>query len=431
MFPVYDIVLHLALVAALPYFLVRGLRDPRFLRGWRERLGRLPAATNPHGMTGIWIQAVSVGEVLLARTLMNAIRDSRPDVRFYLSTTTITGRGMAENLPARRADALLFFPLDLPWALRRTLDRLRPALFVAMETEIWPNLLRSLARREIPAIIVNGRISPEAYPRYRRGRFFFRRVLRFLDLALMQTQDDAARLISLGMPKERVQVTGNLKFDTARPEPEDTSLPETLGIAPDEMVFIAGSTLAGEEEAALEAFEAASKGCARPLLILAPRHPPRFDDVARLLERRGVPWVRRSLLPGASRPDRRVILLDSLGELAPLYSRGRVIFVGGSLVPRGGHNILEPAARARPVIFGPHMENFREMADSMIRGGGGFQVSTTAELGEMMSKLAQDEVLFRRSGEAARAVVESNRGALERTLKHLDPYLRRFARASC
>jgi 3-deoxy-D-manno-octulosonic-acid transferase len=330
-----------------------------------------------------------------------------------------------------RTDALCYFPLDLRSTVRRTCDRLQPALFVALETEIWPNLLRLLAQRSVPAVIVNGRISPAAFGRYRRARFFFRRVLRHLDLALMQTEEDAERLIALGMDPQRVKVTGNLKFDVLTPEAGDPQLERALGIRAEELVFIAGSTMLGEEEMVLAAFEAAVARRPEALLILAPRHPERWEEVAALLSRRGVPFVRRSALAGAPFVARRVLLLDSLGELPRLYARGRVIFVGGSLVPRGGHNVLEPAAHGRPVIFGPHMDNFREVAERLLAGGGAVQVEDGKALTDAFRRMATDDSLFHRSGDAARQVVEANRGALDRTLSHLEPFLRRFAPASC
>ncbi|MGD8376620.1 MAG: 3-deoxy-D-manno-octulosonic acid transferase [Acidobacteriota bacterium] len=431
MYLVYDIGIRLALVAGVPYFLLRGLREPGFLRGWRERLGRLPADANPFQLTGIWIQAVSVGEVMLAGTLVGAIRARTHDVRIYVSSTTATGRATAERTLAGTSEARLYFPLDLGSAVGRTLDHLRPALFIALETEIWPNLLRALGRRGIPAVVVNGRISPRAFRRYRRARFFFRRVLRHLDLAMMQTGEDAARMRELGMPPERIVVTGNLKFDAPAPTSDPLPLAAELGLRPGETVCVAGSTVEGEEAAVLDAFGQAAGRLPGALLILAPRHPQRFDAVASLLEARGERFVRRSELPARSGVERRVILLDSLGELAALYGLATVVFVGGSLVPAGGHNILEPAVHGRPVIFGPFMDNFREVADRMTAGGGGFQVADTTALAEAMVRLGNDAELRSAAGRAAREVVEANRGALERTLEHLAPYLRRFGPVSC
>jgi 3-deoxy-D-manno-octulosonic-acid transferase len=431
MYLLYDICLHLAVLASLPYLLLRRGSGAPSWRAWRERLGHLPDRTNPHRLTGIWIQAVSVGEVRLAATLLPALRERVSEARFYLSTTTPTGWGVANSSLAHRVDTLLYFPLDLRRCVRRTVDRLQPALFIALETEIWPNLLRLLGRREIPAVIINGRISPQAYGRYRRFRGFFRRVLAHVNLALMQTEDDARRIESLGMPPERVQVTGNLKYDLPEPEADGDPMPAALGIRPQETVFIAGSTMDGEEEILLDSFEAVAGSCNEPLLVLAPRHPQRFDEVAEILSRRQIPYLRRSRHGPEEVPGRRVILLDTLGELSRLYGRGRVIFVGGSLVDRGGHNILEPAVYGRPVVFGPHMENFQEIAERMISGGGGFRVEGVEELSDVMKRLVVDETFFRRAGAAAREVVDANRGALQRTLVSLEPYLRRFAPARC
>jgi len=431
MYLVYNICLYLAVLVSLPYLLLRRGPAAASRKAWRERLGHLPEGTNPHRLAGIWIQAVSVGEVRLAATLLPALQERVSGAPFHLSTTTPTGWGVANTSPALRMNTLLYFPLDLPGCVRRTVDRLQPALFIALETEIWPNLLRLLARREVPAIIVNGRISPQAYGRYRLFRSFFRRVLSHVNLALMQTEEDARRIENLGMPPERVQVTGNLKYDLPEPADHSDPLPASMGIRPEETVFIAGSTMDGEEEILLDAFEAIAGSCQEPLLVLAPRHPQRFDAVAELLSRRRIPYLRRSCQETRDVPGRRVILLDTLGELSRLYGRGRVVFVGGSLVDRGGHNILEPAVFSRPVLFGPHMENFQDIADRMIRGGGGFQVEGAEELAEVMKRLVLDDPFFRRAGAAAREVVDANRGALQRTVESLEPFLRRFAPTQC
>ena len=264
MYLVYDICLHLALLVSLPYLLLRGGWGAPSWQAWRERLGHLPERTNPHRLTGIWIQAVSVGEVRLAATLLPALKERVAEARFYLSTTTPTGWDVAKSSPGLTVDTLLYFPLDLSRCVRRTVDRLQPALFIALETEIWPNLLRLLARREVPAVIVNGRISTQAYGRYRRFRRFFRQVLAHVDLALMQTEEDARRIESLGMPAERVRVTGNLKYDLPEPSADNDPLPASMGIRPEETVFIAGSTMDGEEEIVLDAFEAVAGSCSDP-----------------------------------------------------------------------------------------------------------------------------------------------------------------------
>lgn len=431
MYLMYDICLYLAVLVSLPYLVLRRNAKGPTRQAWRERFGHLPADTNPYHLAGIWIQAVSVGEVRLAATLLPALRERVAEARFYLSTTTPTGWGVANSSRTLHVDSLLYFPLDLPGCVRRTVHRLQPALFIALETEIWPNLLRLLARRGVPAVIVNGRISPQAYGRYRLFRSFFRRVLAHVNLALMQTEEDAQRIKSLGMAPERVRVTGNLKYDLPAPPADTDSFPASLGIRPEETVFIAGSTMEGEEEIVLDAFQSMAESCQEPLLVLAPRHPQRFDQVAELLSRRGIPYCRRSEQQAQDAPDRRVILLDTLGELSRLYGRGRIVFVGGSLVDRGGHNILEPAVHGRPVLFGPHMDNFQDIADRMIRGGGGFQVDGAADLARIMKRLLSDESFYQRAGAAAREVVEANRGALERTLEHLEPYLRRFAPTQC
>jgi 3-deoxy-D-manno-octulosonic-acid transferase len=356
----------------------------------------------------------------LARELMAR----RPDLALLVSTVTETGRGIAEaRLPAKQ---FVFFPLDFGWTVRAALDRLRPRAVLLTETEIWPNFLRACSAREIPVILVNGRISPRSFPRYRRVRGLFGRVLQGIRLFCMQTPEDASRVLDLGAPRERVHVVGNLKFDLAGVGPaagegDGLMVRQVLGLPPSRPVLVAGSTHRGEEAAVLQAFKAVRRSVADLTLLLAPRHPERLGEVEALLEREGLPWIRRSQRPADLPP--AVILVDTMGELARLYAAGTVVFVGGSLVPIGGHNVLEPAIHARPVLFGPHMGNFAEMGRLFLEQRAGVEVRDACALAEATLRLLREPRLAERMGESGRAIVEAHRGAGRRTVDLLEALL--------
>jgi len=367
---------------------------------------------------------VSVGEVMAATPLARELAARRPDLPLLVSTVTDTGRGVAEGrLPARQ---FVFFPLDFGWAVRPALDRLRPRAVLLTETEIWPNFLRACSTRGIPVVLVNGRISQRSFPRYRRVRRFFGRVLQGIRLFCMQTPEDARRILDLGAPPERVHVVGNLKFDLAGVGPatggtDGPAVRQMLGLPPSRPVLVAGSTHRGEEGPVLEAFKAVRRSVPDLTLLLAPRHPERLGEVEALLERERLPWVYRSRLPADVLP--AVILVDTMGELARLYAAGTVVFVGGSLVPIGGHNILEPASHARPVLFGPHMGNFADMARLFLEHQAGVQVREAGMLAEEILRLLREPNLAGRMGESGRAIVGTHRGAGRRTVDLLEALL--------
>ena len=342
------------------------VRHRKYIGTMRERWGCLPAAINPAGRPSIWIHAVSVGEVQAARTLIPGLRDRYPDHPLWLSTTTQTGRAVAARIEA--VDGLFYFPLDLPAVIDRVLDRVRPVLFLAVDTELWPNLLRGCARRGVRTMLVNGRISDRSYPRYRLVRWLLRRVLADVDRCCAQSEESARRLIDLGAPPGRVAMTGNLKFDAAAgsspdPRPGDDGLPGLFGWSPDRPVLMAASTHPGEEGPVLGAFLQLRTRVPDLVLMLAPRHPERGAEVAALAAERGVAAVRRSRLSEFGAGPADVVVLDTVGELAALFRAATVVFLGGSLVPAGGHNVIEPAVWGKAVVFGPHMENFAEIAE--------------------------------------------------------------------
>jgi 3-deoxy-D-manno-octulosonic-acid transferase len=415
----YSFLTAVVFVVASPYFLYQALRHNKYVGSIAQRLGYLPVSFNLDGDESIWVHAVSVGEVLSARPLISELRASYPKLRLFLSTTTLTGQQLARR-SAPDVDAVFYFPFDWTITARRTLKVVRPRLFVMTETEIWPNLLRECRRRGVRTLMVNGRISYRSFPRYRLVRPFMKRVLADIDRFCVQGEETSRRLIELGADPARIIVTGSLKFDSLESSPTPGRGRERVlrffRVPPARPVIIAGSTLKGEEQPVIRAFNRVRASGVNALLVIAARHPERFDEVERLCRHEGLTVVRRSELPIDAEPRADAVVLDTIGELAQLYQIATVVFVGGSLVPAGGHNILEPALYGKPVVFGPHMQNFGEIAETFLTNGAAIQVRTAGELEETMLSLISDPVRRARVGAAARALVESNRGARDRTL---------------
>ena len=419
MYLLYSIVTLVVFVAASPYFLYQALRHNKYVGSIGQRLGYLPLSFNLDGDESIWVHAVSVGEVLSARPLISELHARFPKLRVFLSTTTLTGQQLARR-SVSDVDAVFYFPFDWTFTARRTLNVVKPRLFVMVETEIWPNLLRECRRRHIKTAMVNGRISYRSYPRYRMIRPFIKRVLADIDRFCVQGDETARRLIELGADPARVTVTGSLKFDSIDVSPtpgrgRDRVL-RFFRISPNRPVIIAGSTLKGEEEPVIRAFNRVRTTGTHALLIIAARHPERFDEVERICRHEGLSTVRRSELPIDSEPRADAVVLDTIGELAQIYQVATVVFIGGSLVPAGGHNILEPARYGKPIVFGPHMQNFGEIAETFVANGAAIQVRSEGEFEDTIVSLIGDPVRRARVGAAARALVESNRGAGDRTL---------------
>ena len=421
MYVVYSVLAVLFFLAVSPYFLYQALRYHKYVRSLPQRLGLLPLSFNFDGDESIWIHAVSVGEVLTARALLPELRQRYPRLRLFLSTTTMTGQQIARN-NLQYVDEVFYFPFDLPFIVNRTLRLVRPRVFIMMETEIWPNLLRACRRAGVRTVLVNGRISSRSFPRYRLARPFFRRVLRDVDRFCMQSEESARRIVEIGADRERVTVTGSLKFDSleipgaAAADRGRNRVLRYFRLPPDRPVVIAASTLKGEEEPVLEAFQRIRAMTANALLIIAPRKPERFDDVERMARRAGYDVGRRTELRVDAEPRYDVVILDTIGELAQLYQIATVVFVGGSLVDAGGHNILEPGVFGKPIVFGPHMQNFAEIARAFLDNGAAIQVRSARELEPALLALLADPVRRASLGAAARALVEANRGARGKSL---------------
>ncbi|MBI4536872.1 MAG: 3-deoxy-D-manno-octulosonic acid transferase [candidate division NC10 bacterium] len=409
----YTLGLLLFFLGMSPLVLWQFVRHAKYRRGLGERLGRMAAWEGTAGP--LWLHTVSVGEAMAAAPLACELRRRRPKIPLLVSTVTETGRAVAEQrLPA---DRYVFFPFDFPWTVLRALDRLRPRIVLLTETELWPNLLWACARRKVPVVVVNGRISPRSFPRYLRVRPWFRQVLRDVTLFCMQSQVDAERILTLGAPPERVRIVGNLKYDLADlgEGGETAPIRRGLGLTADVPLLVGGSTHRGEEEAVLAAFGRAREAIPSVCLLLAPRHPERLDEVERLVRQAGHRCLRRSRLPAEPLPPGGVILLDTMGELARLYAAASVVFIGGSLIPHGGQNLLEPAAHARPVIHGPHMGNFAEMRKQFLEAGAAVEIPDGTALPAEVLRLLCAPALADRMGKAGRRIVESHRGATRRT----------------
>jgi len=427
MYGLYTVGLLLVFLAMTPHLLLRYRRRGAFRAGIGQRRGRY-APGDLAGLTGrrpVWLHAVSVGEVLAVGGLLTALKERRPDLPVLVSTVTETGQALAvQRLP--EAQARIYFPFDVPGCVRRALATVRPRLVLLAETEIWPNFLKACGERAVPVVLVNGRISPRSYPRYRLVRPFMRQVLRDLALCLMQSEADAERLRTLGAAAERVRVAGNLKYDlrvTPVPADERRAWRVSLGFPEGAPVLVAGSTHRGEEEAAVAALLALRQGDPEAPLILVPRHPERLAEAEAAATAAHLACGRWSARPFPSRFQPPVILVDTVGDLTRLYALGTVVFVGGSLVAAGGHNILEPAQHGCPILFGPDMANFSEMAGAFLAEGAAIQVQDAPALAVAVVGLARDPARATRMGEAAAAVLERHRGATARTIAALEALL--------
>jgi len=408
------------LLGYLPILAFKRLRPDGYGRSLGQRLGRFGEGLPREPRC--WIHAVSVGEAATAVPLVEAITRRWPQLGIVMTTVTPTGaRIVADRLAGRAVHR--YFPIDLPGPVRRALDAVNPRFFLCMETELWPNLLRGLAARGVPSMIANGRISDRSFRRYRLVRFFTARMLAHVRVLAMQSEEDARRIIALGARPERVVVTGNIKNDLIPPEGGGEALwQRLLGLDDGEPVWVAGSTHRGEEAIVLDVYLRLRARVPTLALVLAPRHPERVAEVERLVRERGLQPVRRSGLP-KSQARGAVIIVDTVGELAQIYRVASVVFVGGSLAPTGGHNMLEPALLRKPVLFGPHTTNFRESAELLLEAGGALLVRDGAELDAHMGALLVDAERRRLMGEAAFKAVAGRRGAITHTLELVERYL--------
>jgi 3-deoxy-D-manno-octulosonic-acid transferase len=450
---IYSLLMGFAVLLLIPYWLMQGLRHGKYFANLGQRLGfSFPTLGKlPRSRPGaIWIHAVSVGEALSGVTLARRLKQTYPDRPLVISTTTLTGQAFArERMPF--ADAIFYFPLDWAFCVHRALRAVRPSIVIVLETEIWPNFLREARRGGVPVVFVSGRISDRSFSRYQRflgvfGFFlrpFLRHALADATSFLMQSEKDAERIRALGAPAERVEVSGNLKYDLELPATTPISQwllaeAQRRGRSP---IIVAGSVVATEEPHALIAFGTLQGEYPKALLVLAPRKPECFESAAEFIDESHRKFIRRSQLPipGPSQngaltgessipDDVTVILLDTIGELASLYRVADGAFVGGSLVPSGGHNILEPAAFGKIPVFGPSMENFREIAERFTAAGAAVQVESPEDAGVAWIEFMRNPERAARMGETARNLVESSRGATDRAIAKIALHLEGVAR---
>jgi tetraacyldisaccharide 4'-kinase len=404
------------MLLAAPIVLLRQSLRKKYLPSARERLGVRKHDINPDDKPSIWIHAVSVGEALAAKSLIAALRREYPDHLILISTTTLTGQDIARK--QLQADGYFFFPFDWKFSVRRSLKATNARMCIVMETEIWPNFIKVLNERRIPLILANGRISDRSFRKYTKFRWFFKALLRRFFSMAAQSDLDAQRLVALGAREADTVVTGNLKYGRDQfdvPVEKIEALRDRLEIKGATLLFVAGSTHEGEEEIIFEAFEKVRSEIPNLKLALVPRKPERFDDVAALLEDNNVMFSRYS---SGQRPgDAGVVLVDAMGVLAGLYHLAEVAFVGGSLVPRGGHNLLEACAAGTPVLFGPHMHNFRAVSADILNNNAGFQVKDGNDLELRIRQLLRDRNLRDEMAKGAAGVIELNQEALPRTMK--------------
>jgi 3-deoxy-D-manno-octulosonic-acid transferase len=422
MYLIYSALLATGLLLALPYWIWEMLRHRKYRTAFRERFGKVPAhLTEVPTRPTLWVHAVSVGEVLAISGLVGELRRIFPQFRAVISTTTDAGQKLARTRFGQ--ENVFYFPLDFGFAVGPYLRVLRPELIILAETEFWPNFLRLSQRSGSRVAVVNARISNRSLPGYRRLRWALRGILRHVDLFLAQTQEDATRLQDIGAQSDRVRVSGNLKFDVPVPPatPIVSSLREAFRHTNAGPVIVCGSTVEGEEPLLLAAFQNVVVSHPSAVMILAPRHPERFSEVAELLEQNKIHFWRRSSWNGQAIGG-GVLLVDSIGELASLYSLGDIAFVGGSLVPRGGHNIIEPAQHGIPIVVGNHTENFRDIVE-LFQSRDAVRVVAPPELPSVWMDLLSNQMERRALGQRAAETLKTQTGATRRTLDALQTLL--------
>ena len=457
MYFLYDILLHLSLLLLIPYFLFKMFFVGKYRKGILERFGFIDKekirrfSIGHAGKSGkvVWFHAVSVGETKAALPLLKRFKERRPDVKVIFSTVTNTGNTVAMREGAQWMDSLIYFPLDFYWVVSRVVERLGPDAFVVVEKEIWPNILRVFKKNKTPVLVINGVISDRSFKRYSFFEFFFRRIFGNISYFLSQTEQDRSRAVALGVEPARCLVAGNIKFDITPaewPAEERGAFISGLNIKDSDKIIVAGSTHAGEEKIILDTFKRLKQEFSDIRLIIAPRHPERFSEVERLIKDKGFSMIRRSeirsqesearskkqeaqknlasyLLPLVSHPKSDVILLDTIGELCNIYSLATAAFVGGTLVDTGGHNLMEPAFYRKPVVYGPYLRGYLEMAEMLEKAGGGIRVNNGEGLFIKLRDLLNDKISRENTGMAAYGIVESNRGATEKCLKVLESLL--------
>ncbi len=404
------------LAAALFFPWEYAKRPPERRRAWARQRWALDRPSTHD----VWIHAVSVGECLSALPVIRSLESARPGLRIALSTVTDTGYGIASGRLA--GHTVFYMPWDIPGLLRRTFRSIRPKVLVIMETEIWPGLMAVAAKEGVPVLLVNGRISDRSFRRYLKIRFIMNRVLKRFSVLGMQSETDRERIVAMGAPEDRALNLGNIKYDLAQPSVKGLEWMDRISSP----LLVAGSTHEGEEKGIVEMYRSLVSRGEDLRLLIVPRHPERFDAVERTITEAGFQVIRRSSIPDSQGPNpgaRQILLVDRMGELADIYGRSDIVFLGGSLVPVGGHNILEAALWRKPVLVGPHMENFRDITLEFLQAGGLIQVGSFAELETQVEALLHDTQRRKDTGDRAFRILERNRGASQRGADLIGRYL--------
>jgi 3-deoxy-D-manno-octulosonic-acid transferase len=410
---IYNIISFAGLIAYFPRLVSKkGPKDrKRFIK---ERLG-----LSSYKKTDIWVHAVSVGEVLAALPFLKSLKKEFPEKKITLSTITYTGQNIA-GTGFTEADRIMYMPFDTPACLSRAVNSLRPEIFITVETELWPSTFNKLKEAGCHLVIVNGRISNESFSGYRKLRFFMKHVLSKVDFFYMQTGSDAERIIEIGADESKVGIMGNFKFDIDLDEKESLHWLDNIN----GNILLAASTHKGEEDIILDAFSLIRKDAPELKLIIAPRHPERFGEVAEIIRKKGFPLKRRTEFDGheADIASSSVILLDTIGELSRVFARIRIAFIGGSLMPYGGHNILEPAYWSKPIIFGPHMDNF-PVAGDFLHEKAAIEIKDSGELSHAVLHLLHENEKASLMGQKAKAIIDKNKGAVKKAVDLIRRYI--------
>ena len=415
MYIIYNLIFLIFMLVYLPLYFFRG----KFHRGFFRRFGFLPKGLNLE--EPIWIHAVSVGEVISIKGLIDKIRETYPNKKLVISTVTATGNKIARSLISE-GDFLTYLPLDFSFIIKRVMRKIKPCLFIIAETEIWPNLIACLYKEKIPIVTVNGRISDNSYSGYRTIRFLIRPILSKIKKFCVQSETDALRLINLGVAKENIQVTGNVKFDLNLAKAQESKVlvtREKLWLGLDSKLWVCGSTHPHEEEIIIKAYRELLLSCPKLKLLIAPRHPERSKDIGRLVSANSFMPVFISNISGSCPTciNNPVFILDVMGELFDYYSAADIVFVGGSLVKTGGHNILEPASQKKPVFFGPHMFNFRDISRMFVENKAGIMVHDANDLVVKIKEILDSNLLAKQLVERAYDLIINNRGATQKNIE--------------
>ena len=419
----YDIFFIIFSIIYIPCLLFKG----KLHKDIKQRFGILPAELS-HLEKPVWIHAVSVGEAAVASKLAGEIKKNFPQKSVIVSTTTKTGNEMARKSGKGEVDAVFYYPLDISWVVSKVVKLIDPALYMMIETELWPNLLEEFKAKGVPVLLANGRISDNSFGNYKKIGAITRRILGCIDHFCMQSKKDAERICSLGADSRKISVTGNMKFDggLASSSRGEVFKKEQMGFSGEDRVIVAGSTHPPEEAEIINVYKTLKAKCADLKLILAPRHVERKDAVKIFIEKVGFKYRCFSDILNektASQGEADIILVDTIGHLKGLYDIATVVFIGGSIASKGGQNPIEAARLGKPVVFGPHMENFREIAEIFLETGGAVRASSFGELKEIFEGLLSDPEKRKRYSENAKKVVESNSGALSRTVEEIKRYI--------